>query len=302
MLARLTVIVVIAATCAVVDADDKTDEVVELRYTAPPECPTREALLPQISARTPNVRFEPRPGEARRVFEITITTTEGSYAGTLVVDSTADKQLSAARCDDLATALALVTALAIDPMASTPTLPPPRPTPPKLSEARPRTMDVALGVGVDAGITPDPLFAGIIEGRRSWSRLAIDVAVLLGRDSTTSNGSTATFTWLTARPAACMRFPSDRIELGACGHIELGLVRAAGMEIVNGRDLNRLWLATGVSGNVRYPVTSRGFGQLQIGASVPLTRDRYRFNPGIVIHETAPVTGWLVVGLGVRFP
>ena len=45
-----------------------------------------------------------------------------------------------------------------------------------------------------------------------------------------------------------------------------------------------------------------GFAQLQLGLSVPLTRDRYQFNPGIVIHETAAVTGWLGVGVGVRFP
>jgi hypothetical protein len=41
---------------------------------------------------------------------------------------------------------------------------------------------------------------------------------------------------------------------------------------------------------------------LQLGLAVPFTRDRYRFNPGMVIHETAPVTAWLGAGVGVRFP
>jgi hypothetical protein len=30
-------------------------------------------------------------------------------------------------------------------------------------------------------------------------------------------------------------------------------------------------------------------------------RDRYRFMPNILVHETAPVTGWSVAGIGVRF-
>jgi hypothetical protein len=41
---------------------------------------------------------------------------------------------------------------------------------------------------------------------------------------------------------------------------------------------------------------------LQLGLAVPITRDRYRFMPGIVIHETPPVTGWVGLGVGLRFP
>ena len=47
-----------------------------------------------------------------------------------------------------------------------------------------------------------------------------------------------------------------------------------------------------------------GYGdfQAQIGASLPLVRDRYLFAPDVELHQTPAVTGWLVVGAGLRFP
>jgi len=38
------------------------------------------------------------------------------------------------------------------------------------------------------------------------------------------------------------------------------------------------------------------------GATLPIVRDRYLFAPNIEVHETPSVTGWLALGVGVRFP
>jgi len=290
------------------------DEVVELHYSAPPECPDRDAVLAQIRERTPAVRFE---DHAPRTFEIVITVHDGGFTGTLTVEAGADKQLTAARCDDLVSALALVTALAIDPTAAVtvpsrppppppPAPPPPAPPPPPRREPLVQSLDATLGVALDGGLTPDPLLAASLAVRAEWRRTSADLAVLIGRDSTTVNDSVARFTWAAARPAGCYRTfrtaAGRRLELDGCGHAEFGLVRASGEQIINGRALTRLWAAVGAHAGVRWPVSSRSFGQLQLGASFPLTRDRYRFAPDMVIHETAIVTGWLLVGIGVRFP
>jgi hypothetical protein len=91
------------------------------------------------------------------------------------------------------------------------------------------------------------------------------------------------------------------VEASACGHVEVGLVRATGSNIVNGRGLTRLWLASGVHVGVRWPTGTRLFGQLELGASVPFLRDRYIFNPNMTIHETEIVTTWVSLGIGMRF-
>ena len=79
-------------------------------------------------------------------------------------------------------------------------------------------------------------------------------------------------------------------------------MRASGADIVNGRDLTRLWLAAGGHLRARVPLGARAFAQLQLGASAPFVRDRYLFAPNVTVHETAAVTGWLSVGVGLRFP
>ncbi len=281
---------------------ERAEEVVELRYAAPPGCPTRDAAVELIRERTPAVRFA---AGAPRVFAIRVTAGEHGYTGELVVDETADKQLTAQRCDDLVTALALVIALAIDPTAAAGprieavAVPPPPPPPPGPTRMRDATLAGVLG----AGVTPDLLVAGGLAGRARWGARAAEIAIVAGRDSTREADARATFTRLVVRPAACLVQLRGPLELGGCGHAELGVVRATGDDIINSRGLTRLWAAVGAHGTLRWPApSSRGFAQLQLGLTVPFTRDRYRFMPGILIHDTPPLTGWVGLGVGLRFP
>jgi hypothetical protein len=281
----------------------RAEEIVELRYAAPPGCPTRDAAVELIRERTPAVRFA---AGAPRVFEVVVTAGEHGYTGALVVDDVADKQLTAPRCDDLVTALALVIALAIDPAAAAaPRVEAVAPPPPPLPRTPPpaRRLDAALAGVLGVGPTPDLFLAGGVAARAAWPAVAAELAVVAGRDSIREDGARATFTRFVARPAACRLRGGSRLEVGGCGHAEVGLVRATGEDIINSRGLNRLWVAVGAHGTLRWPaMPSRGFAQLQLGLTVPITRDRYRFLPGILIHETPPLTGWLSAGVGLRFP
>jgi len=284
----------VIATASSARADQ---EVVELRYSAPPGCPSRAAFEAEIVERTPSARLSV---PARRVFAVTIEATADGFRGTLVVDRASDKELAAPRCEDLTTALALVTALAIDPTATV--------TPrarARTPEPRPRAWSLELDVDamVEAGAGPGALLAGAIEARASWrDGYALELAAIAGRDSIARDGAEAQFTWLAARPAACRSSPPATVRVHLCGHVEVGAVRAHGEMIVNQRDLTRLWLAAGLHATARVALGSRSFGLLQLGASLPLVRDRYLFAPDVAIHDTPSVTGWLVVGVGVRFP
>jgi hypothetical protein len=285
--------VVLAATCAGVPAL-ADPEVVELRYAAPPQCPSRAAFETEILGRTSNVRLA---APARRVFAVTIEPTADGFHGTLVVDRVADKELSSPRCEDLTSALALVTALAIDPTASVL----PRRAP--VHRPSPWALELDLDAMVEAGVGPGALLGAALEARATLhNTYGFELAAIAGRDSTQHEGAEARFTWFAARPAGCVRGLVERVTLDACSHIEVGAVRADGAMIINQRNLTRLWLAAGLHGNARVPVGSRGFGLLQVGMSLPLVRDRYIFAPNVAIHETPGLTGWLVVGVGVRFP
>ena len=275
------------------------EEVVELRYAAAPGCPARDVVEGAIRVRTPNVRFA---APARRVFAITIEATADGFRGTIQVDRVADKELAAQRCDDLATALALVTALAIDPTASVlPRTPPPPPRDGPGVAAWSWEADVD-GM-VEVGASPEALLAVVVQARVSLRHTyQLELAAIAGRDSTARDGAAVRFTWLAMRPGACRLWLRGGLAAAACGNIEIGAVRASGEMIVNQRDLTRLWLAAGVHGSVRYALGARSFAQLQIGAALPFLRDRYIFAPNVELHETPSVTGWLVLGVGMRFP
>jgi hypothetical protein len=264
-------------------------EVVELRYAAPPGCPARGAFETAILERTPNVRLG---APARRVFDVTIETVPDGFRGRVAVDRVADKELAAPGCDELATALALVTALAIDPTAAAV-----RATP-----AEAWSFEADLDAMVEAGVGPDAMPAAVLEARASpRRRYPIEVAAIVGRDSASRAGAEARFTWFAGRIALCRRWFARAFAIDGCAHGEAGAVRAHGAMIVNQRDLTRLWLAAGVHGSARYPLDAQFFGLLQVGLSLPFVRDRYLFAPNDTIHETPAVTGWLLVGVGMRF-
>lgn len=282
-------------------------EVVVLRYSAPSGCPARDVIEAAVRSRAPKVRLA---ATARRVFAITIEAAPGGYRGALVVDDVADKALSAERCDDLATALALVTALAIDPsraMSSSPALEP-APLGPeagaRVGPLPPSRFDLVAGGLVEGGVAPSAAYGAAIEARASRGPWQASAAVLAAQRSSTqmadSIAATTRFTWLAARVGGCARH-LGLLELAACVDVEIGGVRARGEDIVNERALTRLWLATGIHGNAVVPLGARSFVQLQLGGAAPLVRDRYIFAPDVAIHETPNLTGWVSLGAGVRF-
>ncbi len=271
-------------------------DAVTLAYTAPAGCPDRAAVEAAVRERTPDVVFAP---SAPRSFAIAITARGDDFVGTLSTsgDPTSAQELSARRCDDLVGALALVTALAIDPTGglihSTPSLAPPAPR---------WSLDATTSAAVAFGITPDPMPELAIEGRampRPW--LALALGAVAGYDRAELDTGAARFVWTAIRPAACWRPVHGRFEASACGHVELGLTRATGEDIVLGQSVTRAWTAGGAHGDARWQVTPSVFVQLQAGASVPFQRDRYLFQPSMTIHETAAVTAWVGAGVGMRF-
>jgi hypothetical protein len=282
------------ATAIPAAADDRAHdqpEAVTLRYDAPPGCPDRGVVVAAILERTPLARFVAR---AERTFAITIETTPDGFSGTLVVDTAEPRGLTAHRCDDLVSALALITALAIDPTATTAA----RPTP--ISHPRWRGGG-AVAAMIDAGVSPDVMPGGSFAGRLSRGRLALGLGALVGYDRTRLDIGRATFWWFATRAASCVTSTAIGLELAGCGHVEIGAVHAAGEDIAMGRSVTRLWLAAGLHARVAWPADSSSFVELELGGSVPFERDRYLFQPNTTIHETADVTGWICVGVGKRF-
>jgi hypothetical protein len=108
-------------------------ESVHLDYDVSAGCPDRDAFIAEVVARTSKARFVDDSHDVRN-FKATIRTDAERTIGSLVSNSGqagSERRVSGKTCTEVVSALALITALAIDPGAST------QPSPPKPPEKAP---------------------------------------------------------------------------------------------------------------------------------------------------------------------
>jgi hypothetical protein len=104
---------------------------IRVDYEAHADCPAIPVLLDEITRRTPLARFA-SPGEAALEVRARVTLRGGESRGSLVLGAGDDRivrEIASASCDEIVSAFALITALAVDPRASTALRPPPAPPP-----------------------------------------------------------------------------------------------------------------------------------------------------------------------------
>ncbi len=303
--------VVVAAPRAMADPEAP----VRLTYAAPASCPDAATFEAAVRQRAPRATIT---ATAPRVFAIAITTGDAGFTGTLSTgDAGATRALAASRCDDLIAALALVTALAIDPSvalgapdppapAPPPPAPPPPVPPPPVPPPAPRPRWSGWGAATLAiahGVAPDPLPTAGLEARLARVGLGhVALGAAAGRQTVTTAAGRATFTWVIARASGCWTAIDRAIALDACGHAEVGALGARGLDIVRAREVTRTWLAVGAHAALRWSPGAWLFVEAQAGASLPIVRDRFVFTPNQLIHQADAVVPWTAIGVGLRLP
>jgi hypothetical protein len=311
----------ILASSTATRADDALP--LRLRYSAPPSCPNADAFLAQVAARTPLARTA-HANEPATELSVVIEDVPGGNTGTLELagqDATLSmRQVSAADCAQVLSALALMTALAIDPNASTaPTPQPPPPPPAPAVPAKPVAPEspsparwaFELGMLVEAlgGVAPDPVvlprpFVQVIrESDSPWS-LALRLSAARAHAEVTVQQGAADFTWWTGRLETCpLRFsPVLRFALSACVPFDAGALQAEGRGVSPSRRLTRPWLSIGAAGRVEWQVLEVLVLEAAAELLVPIVRDRFFVGTDATLHRAPAVAAGATVGIGVRFP
>ena len=113
------VVALLGATRAA--ADDTVSEAVHVSYAASVGCPGQDLFLREVSERTSKLRLA-APDEPGRRFAVSISGSAAQASGELLivgVDGTSTRRgVGRGSCDEVVSALALITALAIDPDAA----------------------------------------------------------------------------------------------------------------------------------------------------------------------------------------
>jgi hypothetical protein len=303
-----------------------------LRYRAAAACPSQRAVAQEVRARAP-------AADPSRI-AIDIRGGADGYVGVLILDDEpqSQREIRGDRCDDIASALALIAALALDrdgsdgsdgqngsdrpvgsdgPKALAAAQPAPAQPAPDLAAiaaderlAAPRSpppspwrWQLSTAASVAHGVSPGAMLTASLGFQLERRGVAhVWLAAVAGREATSSPMGEVTFLWTTSRGGVCWRPPAPDSEAELCGDLELGRLRVDAGEAVRALTADRLWAAVGGHLGVTWPKTGRGFGQLQAGFAVPLSRDHLYLTPRVDIHTTDPVIPWLSIGGGVRFP
>lgn len=141
----------LAAHASAQGSSSKPSEPLRVDYRREGACPDGDAFFGAVRARTERAR-PATSGEAARTLKVTVAEEARGSRGTLAIvaadgaSSTSVREVRAATCDDVVSALALVAALAIDPEART--------TPVALVPAPSSSSSGAPDAGVNDGAPP----------------------------------------------------------------------------------------------------------------------------------------------------
>jgi hypothetical protein len=329
------VLTLAAAAWAVTAKAAKPGQAFRLEYWAQGRCPDAIEFARQIQIRAPRLR--PAEGaEPALGFYAELAEQAGSATGRLTARS-ADgrevvREVRGPTCDDVATALALIAALAadpsqpVDPPLRSPAGPPRSPAPlpgaapahqtrPLVQTSEPAreqawTYGVGGGLEFDSSIAPSPGYGLAIEfdaqgkGGSPWQPLLALSANRAAAPDTETRGGTASFTWVAFRLAACpVRWPEDKpLFVRPCAFLDAGVLSGQVSLGAERRDQSKTWFASG--GFLRIEALAAEALSLQLDGGVTVPLRRYSFGVGSGAEDAfrVPTSGILGrIGLSYRF-
>lgn len=315
-------------TLAVARAATAEDGVaLQLRYMAPGDCPNAASFFAQVTARTALARAAAQ-GERASELVIAIAHVAGGSTGTLELTApdgaSSTRSVSAAQCEQVVTALALMTALAVDPNASVAAVPKPAPAatpsePVHTDSPSPSSngsgaalrarwrWEVGAALEALGGVAPQLVFfpRPFVElahvGRYSF---ALRLSASRGHAVVERGAGGAELTLWAGRLEAC----PVRVEIGPvlrvspCLAVDAGQLRAAGTRVMPANHVERPWLAGGGIGRLEFGLWDVLAVELSGELFVPFVRDRFFVGANTTVHRAPAVAGGAALGLGVRFP
>ena len=301
-------------------------EPIRVHYAAHAGCPDGESFVAQLLARTPRAR-PAADDELARTFVVRISAQGTGSRGVLTLSGAesdeAAREVSARRCGDVVSALALIAALIVDPDASTsPLAPPPAPAahdePPNAVTASPGPdrgvatfagaaarrdieqilLSGALGAELMGAVAPHPVLLPRVSLELSWQRkslVAPSVRLSFGRGETdvgVGNVGRAKFVWVSGRLELCPIgiSPVKKSMIRPCAAFEGGALTAGGVDIPEPREETRPLLAAAALARASFSVAGPVELELYGGIEAPLVRDEY-----VIIDRSRPAAEQQIV-------
>jgi hypothetical protein len=318
-------------------------ELVHLGYSGTAGCPDAKAFLQSLKERTTRFR-EAAPDEPARRFLVRVKSAGSTFHGQLEIRApdgrTTVRNVDGALCDEVATALALITALTIDPNALTdartgesqrasaaatdaaagtrrPSASPPAEdlatsSPVAPQEASPPWRWSAGLLGHSTFLVSPRLGYGgdiFVEAEAPVSS-GLDPAVRLGMffnqsDVDLPSGAAARFQWALMEVEGCpARLGTTRLAAHPCVAFRLGVIHGEGRRISNPSQTVSLWSDVGPLLRARLAVTARLLLEAHVGLMLTLHRptfDMVDMGSSTTAYSVPRLGGSAGIGVAYRF-
>lgn len=268
----------------------------------------------ELESRTTRLR-EARPNEHAITLIVETFRSPTGVRGQLTVrkpdgDLTV-REVPGVDCEEVESAMALIAALMVDPLASgKPMKPkpsvakrepprPPAPPPPSLRLEQRLTARSAIAPGAAWG----QAWGAVVTSEANRFRPSIGISAHFSRATTSSSDGSAELAFAAGQLTLCPvgLAPSPRWDLRGCGALLLGRLRGTGFETSNPAVKRIFWSSAGVELEGRYELLSPLWIGLEGAFTFPFTRERFYLEPEQTLHR---VPAWGVsmgLGVGVRF-
>lgn len=312
-------------------------EAVGLQYRAPASCPNEVEFVRLVRGKTD--KFHPGPSlPGHRLFRVSVDG-EGPSRGELLITGgqvpEARRTVEGDTCAEIVSALALATALAVDPhsfdlpvatSAPLTALPPPsEPMAPLIVPPAPTTLAVlppaaapvqrpvtpepgwTWGLGVQGaaafGVAPNPLLGGglgvQLRDRPTHPRVVykVDVEYQSSKPEDFLSARIG-FDRALARLGACpLTHPIGGADAMVCAHVALGLLAARSQDVPRSTRDTGFWGSAGASLVLQFDLGREFSLDLTGGFDAAFRRDRYYLRPDEEAHRVPAVAG--LAGLGI---
>jgi hypothetical protein len=317
----VTLIVLDSVTGGAASAVAQGDaEPIRLAYHATEGCPDEAGFVTRVRARTARARLA-WAGESARTFTVVVEAgpTPSGHVTVEGGDRTeGTRRVQADSCSDVADALALVVALAIDPRSSAPQAPPPPPAPtsssPQATEQRSGGGSLSAGADfvVATGVAPNlPVAGSPYLGWRATGETLFEPSLRLallragsGMFAVATATGKAAFTWTVGRVDVCpIVWPRGVVRVIECARFEAGALDTMGTwDVAMTKTTTRPWLAAGPVARAEWSFLRWAFIDAEVGILVRLLEDRFYFKPdNTTVYQVPPIGVTGGAGVGVHF-
>jgi hypothetical protein len=281
-------------------------------------CGEAREFVTELEGRTALLR-EARPNEHAITLIVETFRAPGGVRGQLTVrkpdGDLSVREVPGQNCQEVESAMALIAALMVDPLAAglergnaRPHLrPPPEPRAAPTRPAPDWSWRIEQRLTARTAIAPGATWGqalGVMATREtSKPRPSLAVSVHSARATTSAPEGSAELTWTAAQLSLCpfgLR-PGPSWDVRACGAFQIGRLRGAGFRTASPAAKAILWSSAGLALEGRYELV----GPLWIGwegaFTFPFTRERFYLLPEHTLHR---VPAWGVnagLGVGLRF-